>query len=284
MKKTIKEKGLLVSLKISKWSAKKSDNSVLAQIEQIIGTKASSGSYHKNLIDLSALSETTSVYNAAKKYHEAVTMPWFDNGYRILPAVKFTEYQSRMREYKNDFNKAVEKILDSYNDEIQKAQIELGPIFRLHEYPLPSEIENLFTFKTAFSPLPEINDFRVDLSVEEIKELKKEMENNNKAAIQNMEKDLFNRLYKSIAAIVEKLQKDSTRYSSLFDNLEELISVLPVLNITDNTELQKAIQTAKNEILAVPSDSLKDDTKQQTAIKEKAENLLETIAEYADCF
>ena len=104
MKKTIKEKALLVSWKMRSWSALKSDSEASETLAGITGSKKGVGRVTKSLIDRKALSEVQSIYNRAKKYQESVTMPWYDNGFRILPATKFSEYSAKMREIKSDFD------------------------------------------------------------------------------------------------------------------------------------------------------------------------------------
>lgn len=283
MKKSIREKGILSSLKIRRWSAQKSDSDAAKEVERVTGAKAGSGKYTKSLIDPKALSEIASVYTSATKYHESVTMPWFDNGFRILPAVKFTEYTAKMREFKTDFEKAVQVISDNYTGYIRQAQTELGSMFKLHEYPTASEIENSFRFDTAFMPLPDYTDFRIDLNNAEITALQSEMKAQQETALKAMETDLFNRIYKAVERVVERLTSEGNKFKGSIDALEELLELVPSMNISDNKKLTEIIKTAKTEIVK-DTESIKTDSKLRETVTTSAETLLETLGEYANCF
>lgn len=284
MSKTIKEKAILVSCKISMWSGLKSDSEASEKLSTLTGAKSGSSRVTKNLIDRKALSEVQSIYNRMKKYQESVTMPWFDNGFRILPATKFNDYSARVREFKTDFDKAVEEITDGYHDAILEAKNSLGTMFKLHEYPTVSEIESFFIFKTSFIPIPDVADFRIELNNAEMSALQQEMKQQQAQAVKAMETDLFNRVYKSIEKIVERLSEEEHSFKdSLFSNLEELLNILPEMNITENKKLSEVIKTAKKDILK-DAQSVRDDSKLRKQVTEKAETLLETLSGYADCF
>lgn len=284
MKKTIKEKAILTSWKMKSWSAIKSDSEISREVERIAGAKSGSYKSTKSLIDPKALSEIKSIYGQSKKYHEAVTMPWFDNGYRILPATKYLEYAGKMREFKSDFEKAVQSISDNYSGYIKQAQLDLGTAFKLHEYPTAYEIEKAFSFNAGFMPLPDFQDFRIDLNDSEISALQKEMKEQQAQAVKAMETDLFNRLYKAVEKIVERLSdNDNTFKDSLFSNLQEVLDIIPEMNITENKELEKLCKAVKKEVLK-DSQSVRDDAKLRGEVAKSAETLLDTLGDYADCF
>jgi predicted transcriptional regulator len=160
----------------------------------------------------------------------------------------------------------------------------MGTMFKLHEFPTVYEIENKFRFNVAITPLPDFQDFRIDLNNAELSALQTEMKQQHENSIKTMETDLFKRLYEKLNKIVERLEDSETSFKdSLFNNLEEVLNELPELNITENKDLTDCIKKAKTAILKDPESIRQDDKLRETVFNE-ASDLLETISGYADCF
>src|SRR6185369_2479721 len=281
--KTIKEKALLVNVDISLWSATKSDSETSRKAELEAGAKTGTFRGSKNLIDKSALTAINSIKNQTCRYVESVTMPWFDNGYRILPSKKYMEFTEKIRTFKAEFTKEIENITDNYALYIDNSRKTMGKMFKLHEYPTVSDIEGKFTFNTAFMPMPDVSDFRIDLNDSEIARLQSDMQANMALAEKNAMNDLFKRLYDRIAKVVERLSDPENSFKdSLFDNLEDLLNLLPEMNITYSKELKEIIKETKTKVLKNP-DSIRLDDSLREKTYQAAQEMLSKIEDYSDC-
>jgi hypothetical protein len=78
-----------------------------------------SGNYHKKLLpDDEALNAINKIAGEARTYHAYTTLPWNDNGQRMLTTAQFVEYKARMSDYERQFNDAVTSFIPLYNREI----------------------------------------------------------------------------------------------------------------------------------------------------------------------
>ena len=102
--KKLNEKAMLVKLKISQWTARKYDRKISDKVARDMGADPDAGRYTKVLIANEAIEKINKLANEIRnKYHYTNTLPWLDDGSRILPAKNFQEYSQKIREYKSQF-------------------------------------------------------------------------------------------------------------------------------------------------------------------------------------
>jgi len=83
---SLSSRAMLCSLSISMWSAQKHDPDASQEIAQRHGAQADAGRYHKVLLPKEALAEVQKIVSDARQEHYFITLPWDDNGYRVLPS------------------------------------------------------------------------------------------------------------------------------------------------------------------------------------------------------
>src|ERR1700758_464437 len=153
---TLSTRAMLCSLSISQWSASKQDREASEEIAAHHGAQPDVGRYKKLLIPKETLTEVHRIAGEARREHYFMTLPWDDNGYRVLPAAVYTEHTEKLREYSRQFMAAVEVFA-----------ARLGGLFRAEDYPTSKEILEKFGFETKVMPLRDADDFRVSLGDEE---------------------------------------------------------------------------------------------------------------------
>jgi hypothetical protein len=83
---SLSSKAMLCTVSISAWSGYKFDREASEEIAHIHGAEKDSGRFNKRLVPRKELEEITKIIGRARRNHEFVTLPWSDNGYRVLPA------------------------------------------------------------------------------------------------------------------------------------------------------------------------------------------------------
>ena len=94
---SLSARAMLCSLSISMWSARKHDPEASEEIAQRHGAQPDAGRYHKVLLPKAALAEVQKIVSEARQEHYFMTLPWDDNGYRVLPAAAYMDHTERMR-------------------------------------------------------------------------------------------------------------------------------------------------------------------------------------------
>src|SRR6516225_6121348 len=93
---SLSSRAMLCSLSISMWSARKHDPEASEEIAQRHGAQADAGRYHKVLLPKAALAEIRKIVSEARQEHYFMTLPWDDNGYRVLVFVDDTAHTEKM--------------------------------------------------------------------------------------------------------------------------------------------------------------------------------------------
>ena len=240
MSNDLTEKAMLVKLSVTKWSARKHDKKVSKEVAANYGTAEDRGRYNKILIAQDHLKAIQQAENAARTFHYAQTLPWKDDGARILPSANYLEYTAEIRKLKADFEKEVSAFMDAYPALVSQARYELNGLFDQADYPDPAKIGTKFTFEMEVDPLPCADDFRVTLQAGEVDKIKGEIAARLKAAEQEAVNDLYNRLHSAVKHMMEKLQdKEGIFRDSLVTNIRDLCELIPRLNFTGDSRLEE---------------------------------------------
>ena len=100
-----------------------------------------------------------------RQYFYKITLPWTDEGYRLLPANLYFDLTARMREFEASFEQGVEAFLAIYPQYIEQVRPELNGLFREEDYPKAEKLRRKFGVKLEVLPIPTGNDFRVQIDV-----------------------------------------------------------------------------------------------------------------------
>ncbi len=195
-------RAMLCSLSISMWSARKHDPDASQEIAQRHGAQADAGRYHKVLLPKEALAEVQKIVSDARQQHYFMTLPWDDNGYRVLPSAAYMDHTEKMRELSNRFMPAVDALAHEFGNLVEQAKVRLSGLFRSEDYPAPDELRSKFSFDTKVMPLPDAGDFRVTLGEEEKERIKRQITATVEASLQIASRDLWQRLYEAVSYLV----------------------------------------------------------------------------------
>ena len=107
---SLSARAMLCALSISVWSTRKHDMEASEEIARQHGAQSDSGRYHKVLLPKAALAEIQKIVTEARQERYFMTLPWNDNGYRVLPAAAYMDHTEQMRALSDRFMPAVETL------------------------------------------------------------------------------------------------------------------------------------------------------------------------------
>lgn len=282
----ISEKAMLVALSISAWSGRKYDKDATAEVAQNHGTDAGrAGRFNKILVNPSSLKEITSIAGNARNYTMSVTLPWLNDGIRIIPVDIYLEYTQRMSTYRSEFNAAVDKLLVEYDALVKQARLDLNGLFKESDYPSPESIRRKHAFNVRVFNLPDSGDFRVALSESEFQSTKQEIEQNLAEAQENAVRDVFNRVSIRMEHMLKRLKEVESNdgkgiRESMMNNIADLADMLPKLNITGNQEIDAVARQIKQDLATISSDDLRENQSSRIAAAQTARDILNKVSAY----
>lgn len=279
MTQDLNQKAMLVKLSMSHWTARKYDKSVSDKVAEDHGASQDSGRYHKVLVAKEAIHGVLRAVNDAKVFHTNNTLPWLDHGVRILPAANFEDYSKAMRELQANFENHASEFCGNYPSFIEDAKQNLNTLFNPDDYP--SDIQNKFAFSVDISPLPTATDFRVELQAADVSRIQADIKARVEAARVLAMKDLWERLFSTVSSMADRLsEKDAIFRDSLVNNLRDLCSILPKLNIDDDPRLEKLRKDIENKLCDTDAKDLRQDEIARAGTAKNAKKILEAMSGY----
>ena len=273
---TLSTRAMLCSLSISQWSASKHDRQASEEIAAHHGAQPDVGRYNKLLIPKETLAELHRIASEARREHYFMTLPWDDNGYRVLPAAVYREHADKLRECSRQFMAAVEVFAAQFDQLVIESRSRLGGLFRAEDYPTSREIRDKFGFETKVMPLPDADDFRVSLGDEERDRIKRQITASVEASLTVASRELWQRMYEAVSHMAERLSAYKTTEQgvehpfrdSIVTNLVKLVDVMPRLNVTGDPELERLTDQVHASLLVDPAELRKSESvRADTAIK-----------------
>lgn len=278
MTRELTQKAMLCRLSISQWSARKLDRQATEKVKQDFNTSTDAGRYNKALIATNALKAVQQAAGEARTFHYANTLPWQDDGARILPAKNYLEYTAGMRKLEATFNKTVSDFITEYPNLVEDAKKRLNGLFNPADYP--KDITGKYSFAVQIDPMPTAIDFRVDLASEEVDMIRRDIERRTEAATEEATKDLWTRLHTAVSAMVERLSTpDAIFRDSLIGNMSDLVEILPRLNLTDDPELDRMTKEIEQKLITDPEE-LRRDKQTRAAVANDAAAIMASMAAY----
>ena len=284
---SLSSRAMLCSLSISMWSARKHDPDASEEIAMRHGAQADSGRYSKLLLPKQALAEIQKIVSEARQEHYFMTLPWGDDGYRVLPAAAYMDHVEKMRTLSNRFGGAVDTLARQFLTLVDQAKTRLGGLFREEDYPACNELMAKFSFETKVMPLPDAGDFRVALGDEEKDRIKRQITAAVEASLQVGSRELWQRLYEAVSHMAERLTAykvtgegvEHPFRDSIVTNLVKLVDVLPKLNVTNDPELERLTGQVHASLLVDPKELRQSESVRAETAKTAAE-IAQRMASY----
>jgi hypothetical protein len=257
---SLSERAMLASLNIRRWQAALTDKKITAEVATTHAvSEKRAGRYRKNAIDVEALSfkAVVSAASELRNQHYFYTLPWSQDGARILTTGMFAEYSAKMRTLRSAFGRTVEAFVEDYPRLKQAARRELNGMYNEGDYP--THIATKFGVDVVIMPLPDSQDFRASLSDETVAEIKQDIQTELQKTTQLAMREPYERLYSHISRIVMRLtDKKAVFRDTLITGLADLCAILPGLNLTGDAQLDDLRKRAEKMIANLDPQDLRD--------------------------
>lgn len=282
---SIQSSAMLLDVSISLYTGRRTDRKSAAELATSKGADKAATSVQKHLFagdtDLAAIQTHAS---ACRQRVYLLTMPWADQGTRLLPTKMFFDATKELADMKFEFERLVGVFVNSYTHKISNAAFKMGQLFDRTEYPSVDEIASKFKFHYAFSPVPDAGDFRVDIPAEALAMVQESYSAVASDRIQQAVGDAWTRLYDMVASIHGKVTdpEDGGRRTRLHEatltNALELCELLKGLNVFDDPLMNEMRLELYNSIKNVDIGTLRESPEVRSAVKNSMQSLLDKFS------
>jgi hypothetical protein len=264
---------MLADVTLSVWTSRAFDPKASKQVADLNHVGQKMGNYNKNILPVNTKGEYSASYKAVtraadnvRNTHYKHSLPWSDQGSRILPSANYFTYREAMQKAKAEFEVAAKAFCDEYPALKVAAKPLLNGLYDESNYP--DDITGKFGITIHTFPLPAGQDFRATLPTPELnairKQIEKDVQERNKTAMD----ELWTRLYKAISSLTNRVQGASLL------NLKELLEMLPVLNFTGDQKLNDLAKEIEKQI----ANELIDTPQARKDIAQKAADIQSQMA------
>jgi hypothetical protein len=241
------ERAMLVYLSIGFWEGRKKDKSKTDEVLKDEKADTDAGLWWTRTMPKSATNPILTARSAARAIHMKLTLPWQDQGFRILPATMYLNYTAEMRKCEAHFRAQVNNFLDRYPTLVSDAATRLGGLYKPEDFPSVGDIRDKYPWQIKVTPLPTASDFRVNLGSDQTEAIKKSIQSQADAAMADAMGDLWERLHEAVKKMADRLgDSEGVFRDSLVENIAGLCEILPKMNITGD----KQLETARQEVLS----------------------------------
>lgn len=281
---TISSSAILVELSISVWTARRLDKTASRAVTATNNAATGVANVNKKLLgDCAELDAVQKFAANARNLHYGMSMPWSDMGMRLVPTTMYlSKYSKAMSELEQEFYRLVNIFLAAYQWEIGQAQVKLGDLFNPDEYPTTDAVRNKFRFQLHEMPVPDVGDFRLDVSNEAMNALADKYKNYYTTQLNNAMGDLWQRTHTALTKMSERLdyadgQTKKVFRDSLVDNVVEMVELLDTFNITGDTQMSAMKSRLEDTLRGVTPDALREDGYLRAETKRAVDDIIKSL-------
>ena len=281
---SIASSAMLVEINRRKWNGYAVNHDATEKVRQDYGTGRRAARVNQPLlINEPLFDQVNTLYSAlgAELYH--FTMPWLDRGPRLLTTPVFFDFNKSITGIINTIeNEAKPAFFDEYPNMILRAgnSDRLGALFNPDHYPDVDTLRTYYEITLRYSPVPDAGDFRVDIGREAMAMVRDSYEKSYQSQLQSAYKDVWDRTYKALKAMSEKLEgekKQGRFHESLVSNITDMVDLLDRFNVTNDPNMARAKIQIAQAMRGVTIDGLKEDDGFRLETKAKVDSLLKSF-------
>lgn len=235
---SIANEALVLNLQIGFWAGYKLDKEKSKEVTEGAGAAGDAARVNKHLIAKETLAPITKAADAVRRHFYAKTLPWKDNGDRLVPREAFEVFMDQHGRLTDKFLAEVEVFVSrTYAEARERAAFRMGAMFKEADYPVPDTLRSRFYCKLDLDPVVEGSDFRVTMSDAATDVVWEAAEAQLRDRLAKATGDVWKRLADALGHFADRMQGDVTFRESTLTNLIEVAEVLPGLNITNDASI-----------------------------------------------
>jgi hypothetical protein len=240
---SIMNNALLATFNSAQWPIARQDKRLSNQVSKSQKT----GRYVKNrlLTNDPAWRAICQARDMARAVHYAYTLPW-QEGVRLVNPLALEEYQEAMASAEGIYWQAVDgfiRDLDRMKREYYMHLQDQGLGKHFNEADYADLCRDSFDFQVSLQPMA--HDAQFDsmadiIGAEKAQELAEALITKQSEQWTAATKDVWDRVYKALRHASDKLHHGQRLHDSVMDNLQELTDLLPLLNVTNDPDLEQS--------------------------------------------
>ena len=271
----LKDSTVLVKLSLGRFTPYAFDAGATHSVELAAGV-ARIGRFNKHLMkDSTRVKETNAKFSEVYAHLMKNTLPWTDTGMRMLPSDKYFQFSQEIRQLMIEAEHAADMLAQDWPVEVAHDMARLGALAKHEDYP--TNVRKCYYARVQFYPVPDVADFRVEVSDDDKAELE--------AALQATEDKIPKYLAELVKVPLEALSKKCDAYTgtkgerwheSMVGNVWEMARRMRDLNVSKDYRIDKLSDDVMDVLAPYMQDKeiLKTDAIERDTLRRCADDLI----------
>lgn len=283
---SIVTESMTVNLQVGFWIGQRLDKEASRKVVEEAGaTDSDAARVNKHIVPKETLKPIVTAANSLRAHFYAKTLPWKDNGDRLLTRKMFDTFVEEHGKLRKVFEDAVETFLRvDYPKARDQAEFRMGTMFKADDYPSIDSLRRRFYVALDIDAVTTAGDFRVQMEANQLARIQKDMEASLNARLGKAMTDIWERLAETLGHFQKKMDGDDIFRDSTVKNLEELVAMLPALNVTDDPELARICSQIEDRIIGYTPKELRTDKHVRTLAATEAKKIMDDMAGFMRAF
>lgn len=276
---------MILNLRIGLWTGQRLDKQASARVTANASAAGDAASVNKHTVPKQALAPITAAASALRTHFYTHTLPWKDNGDRVLSRVRYQEFMQEHATLEAAFHQAVRMFCDvHYPSAIEQASFRMGDMFQADDYPSADALRSKFYVELDIDAITDAGDFRVEMDDDALDAVRAQMTQALAQRLERAMQDVWQRLATTLTHFAEKMQGDEVFRDSTVTNVEAIVAALPELNITNDPNLERVRQELVAVLAIVDPDTLRKHKDVRSAVSVDTQRIIDDMAGFMNAF
>jgi hypothetical protein len=280
----LKNKALMVRLTRKKFNRNKTDKDISITVSDDFKVQeAGALRVNKSIFSKDATKGFQDIYSQAGKYFYRVTLPWDDKGWRLLSIDLYKEFTKKFKSFSNDYRKFVAEFIDNIEQLVEESKVMLGAAWKASDYNFLAPngavdrnmLEEQFHLEIEFDTVTSGDDLRASLTEADREAIAAQIDEQAMRKFAKANDHIIVTLRDAVYSIHERLcVSEHVFRDTLISNLEELIDLIPKMNIAGDPKINEIAAEAKLKLTGWDPQDLRDDDDLRKQVSKDAEKIL----------
>lgn len=276
---------MIVNLQVGIWLGYRLDKEASRALVKQAGADEDAARVNKHLLPKEDLRPVITAANALRSHFYTNTLPWKDNGDRLLTRKRYMRFIEDHSNLEKDFHREVDILLKtSYPRAREQAEFRMGDLFKSEDYPPPRDLVHRFYVNLDIDAVTEAHDFRVEMEQSQLDSIRRKMEDALRQRLQRAMTDVWERLATTLGHFAEKMEGDAIFRDSTVHNLQELVDLLPDLNVLEDPDLERIRQDIAKNLTGYEPADLRKHKGVRDGVKREAARIMDDMEGFMRAF
>lgn len=279
-------KAMVMNLSIGIWQGYRLDRDASKRVTEEAGAAADAARVNKHLVPKEALAAIVTAQNAIRTHFYSNTLPWRDNGDRLMPRKQFLVFIPEHEQLKQAFEAEVQKFLDEdYPSAIAKAEFRMGAMFKRDDYPAIGALRGKFYATLDIDAISTAGDFRVEIDAEHADKVRASMEAALETRLQAAAGDVWKRMAETVGYFQARMADPKAVFrDTTVTNISEMLDLVPGLNVLDDPEIEQVRAAIAKALGGIDAKDIRKDPALRAELAGEAGKIMDTMAGFMKAF